>query len=111
MATPDVTKNAMADEWASRGAVFSLHTGDPGTSGVNEVTDGSYSRQTTTWGTAAGGTVAGSKLTFDVSASTTVTHVCRWSGATLVGVYDPTDATVTPSGKFETTPSYTYTGP
>lgn len=111
MATPTATRNAMADYWASLGTTFSLHDDDPGTTGANEITDSSYSRQSTTWGSASGGVVTGSKLVFDVGSATTVTHVCRWNGATLVGVYDPTDATVTPSGKFELTPSFTYTGP
>ena len=109
MATPEATRNAMANAWAALGTKFSLHDGDPGTTGANKLTTSGYSDQTTTFGSASGGTVTGSKLTFIVDASATVTHVCRWNGSTLVGVYDPADATVTPSGKFETTP--TYTGP
>lgn len=102
------TKNSLANHWASLGDTYSLHVGNPGAGGTaNEVTNGSYSRQATTWGAASGGVVTGSQLTFAVSSSTTVTHVCRWQGTTLRDVIDNPDATVTPSGEFKLNPSYT----
>ncbi|AUS31722.1 phage tail fiber protein [Rhodococcus qingshengii] len=102
------TKNLLADYWASLGTSYSLHTADPGAGGTaNEVTNGSYARQSTTWGAASGGVVTGSQLTFAVSSSTTVTHVCRWNGSTLRDIIDNPDATVTPSGEFKLNPSYT----
>lgn len=102
------TKNSLANHWASLGDTYSLHTGNPGAAGTaNEVTNGSYSRQATTWGAASGGVVTGSQLTFAVSSSTTVTHVCRWQGTTLRDVIDNPDATVTPSGEFKLNPNYT----
>ncbi len=102
------TKNSLANHWASLGDTYSLHTGNPGAGGTaNEVTNGSYARQATTWGAASGGVVTGSQLTFAVSSATTVTHVCRWQGTTLRDVIDNPDATVTPSGEFKLNPSYT----
>lgn len=35
---------------------LSLHTADPGTTGANEVSGGSYARQAITWNAASGGT-------------------------------------------------------
>lgn len=37
---------------------LSLHTADPGTTGTNEVTGGSYARQAITFGSASGGSKA-----------------------------------------------------
>ncbi len=37
---------------------LSLHTADPGTTGANEVTGGSYARQAITFGAASGGVMA-----------------------------------------------------
>ncbi|MGX6513238.1 phage tail fiber protein [Rhodococcus sp. SJ-2] len=102
------TKNSLADHWASLGTTYSLHTGNPGVDGLaNEVTDASYSRQNTVFGAASGGIVTGTQCTYAVSASTTVTHVCRWGGSTLLDIIDNPDATVTPSGEFKLNPSYT----
>lgn len=99
------TANAVADYWASLGASFSLHTGNPGAAGTaNEAAGGGYARQTTTWGAASGGTVTGSKITFDVVAGT-YTHLCRWNGSTLRDIIDNPDVTINPAGKVEVTPS------
>lgn len=106
--TVAATRDALANHWASLGTTYSLHTGNPGAAGTaNEVTDASYSRQSTTFGSASGGIVTGTQCTFAVSTSTTVTHVCRWDGSTLRDIIDNPDATVTPSGEFKLNPSYT----
>lgn len=60
----------------------SLHTGDPSTTGANEVTGGSpaYARQPITWAAASGETAANSgALTFNVPAGTTAAYVGLWS--------------------------------
>lgn len=64
------------------GASVSLHTADPGTTGASEVTGGTYARVTTTWGSATASSKAGSQVTFNVPASTTITHFGIWSAAT-----------------------------
>lgn len=56
MAFGTTLANTILDEWlgGTKGAVtVSLHTGDPGATGANECTGGSYARQTGTFGTAA----------------------------------------------------------
>lgn len=111
MSSTTAVKNSMADHWASLGNTISAHTGDPGGSGTaNEVAGGGYSRQPTTWGSAASGTVTGSQVTFTVSAGTNVTHLARWNGSTYLGTIDSPDASVSPSGEIKATPSYTYSG-
>lgn len=108
MSSTTAVKNSMADHWASLGASYSLHTGDPGVDGTaNEATGGGYTRQTTTWGAAVGGVVTGSQMVFTVNAGS-YTHMCRWSGTTLRTILDTPDATVSPAGEVKVTPSYTY---
>ncbi|WP_054812119.1 phage tail fiber protein [Nocardia arizonensis] len=112
MTATTAERNAHAEFWASRSNTFSAHTGDPGAAGTaNEVVGGGYSRQTTTWpGSATGGTITGSQLTFSVPAGTSVTHLGRWNGSTFVGSIDSPDASVSPAGEIKPTPSYTYNG-
>lgn len=111
MSSTTGVKNSMADHWASLGATYSLHTGDPMAGGAtgtaNEASGGGYTRQTTTWGGAVGGVVTGSQLVFNVVAGT-YTHMCRWNGTTLLTVLDTPDAVVSPAGEVKVTPSYTY---
>lgn len=70
--------NAVAQNGAAN--VYSLHTGDPGTTGANEVTGGSpaYARKTATgFPAAASGAATNSQVVFDVPAGT-YTHWARW---------------------------------
>lgn len=75
-----------------RGNVLSLHTGDPGATGANELTGGSpaYARVSTTWAAGAvDGNVVGSEVEFNIppavapATSVTPTHMACWSGTTL----------------------------
>lgn len=60
----------------------SLHTAEPNTSGSNEVTGGSYTRESISWGSASNGTALSSgQIVFDVPGSTTITHLGYWSAA------------------------------
>ncbi|WP_017599194.1 phage tail fiber protein [Nocardiopsis lucentensis] len=65
---------------------MSLHTSDPGATGANEATGGSYARKAITWGAASGGVATASPLVFDVE-SATITHVGLWAvdGTTWLG--------------------------
>lgn len=77
-------KNAAANGVASNVTYVSLHTADPGVSGSSEVTGGSpaYARLGVTWGTASSGVAAMTgTITFNVPASTTITHVGLWNQA------------------------------
>jgi len=105
------TKNQMANYWASLGKQYRLHTAHPGTAANangSEVTGGGYVRQSTTWGTAANGTVTGSQVIFNVG-DVTVTHASRWNdaGTTRLDVIDIDDIDITPSGEIRLTPNYT----
>ena len=85
------TLNAMVDAICNAAAfaggtiTVSLHTADPGATGLNEVAGGSYARQTATFGTAAsGGSIANTAaLNFAGMPTATVTHVGIWSTSTF----------------------------
>ena len=74
-------RNAAVNAVALNGAhnYFSLHTGDPGTTGANEVIGGSYARVLATYPSATNGTSTTAGATHNVPAGTTVTHFGRWS--------------------------------
>ena len=70
------------------GAAFlGINTGDPGTTGANEVVGGSYARQTITWGAPSGGSVANatSALNVPIPASTTVNFFSTWGAVSGTG--------------------------
>lgn len=75
---------AVAQPWVS------LHTGDPGETGANELTGGSYGRQSASFAAASGGSCdTDATLDFTGMPSATITHVGMWdassSGNFLVG--------------------------
>ena len=74
--------NALVSGLIAAGTRISLHTADPGTTGASEVTGGTYARVATTWGSPASGSAAGSEVSLNVPAGTTVTHWGLWSAAT-----------------------------
>lgn len=100
------TANAVAHAWANLGTQYSLHTGDPGSSGqANEASSDRYARQDTTWGSPSNGKVTGTQMTFAVEAGT-YTHMCRWDSAgNLLDIIDTVDAEISPSGEIKVTPS------
>lgn len=83
-------QNAMLTGGLGNVAVFaSLHTGDPSTTGANEVTGGSpaYARKAITWNTVGSGQRTNNgALAFDIPAATTVYWVGLWSALTT-GTY------------------------
>lgn len=78
--------NQMLTTEATRLAYLSIHTADPGTTGVNESTGPSYSRKALTgqWGTASGGSISAAQQTFtpNDASSTTYAYGGYWSAAT-----------------------------
>lgn len=65
-------------------AYLSLHTADPALTGSNEVTGGSYARQTIATASASGGSVANTGvIAFDDMPAVTVTHVGVWDALTV----------------------------
>lgn len=96
---------------ASAATYISAHTADPGSNGANEVTGGSYARQQTTWGSAAGSgpvTRAGSQVTIPIPTGVTVTHFAvqsAVSGGTYYGSVDVTDQVFASGGNLLVTPT------
>lgn len=91
MGFTDATLNAAINAVAALGDYISAHTGDPSTTGANEVAGGSYARQQTTWGSASSGDRVGSQVQIAIPASTTVTHWGIWSAVsagTFIGGFD-----------------------
>lgn len=52
---PSGSSNLAVAAVTNVGVYLSLHTADPGTTGANEVTGGSYARQSITWNAASAG--------------------------------------------------------
>jgi len=82
-------KNLMLTGFTGSATHVSLHTADPSTNGGSEVTGGSYTRESSAWGSPSNGTVTNSTaIVFDVPGSTTITHLGYWSassGGTFYG--------------------------
>lgn len=61
---------------------ISLHTGDPGATGANEATGGSYARQTAGYAAASGGACAlAGTVSFTSMPASTITHIGLWDSA------------------------------
>lgn len=82
----------------------SLHTGDPSTTGANEVTGGSYARVSATWNSPSGGSVTNSNsLSINLPASTTASYFGIWSASSsgtyyVGGALSPSVTTGTSAG-------------
>lgn len=92
MAMSTALKNAILDKYLRNTnfsittVYLSLHNGDPGATGANEITGGSYIRQAITFAAASGGVIATSAdLTFLDMPADTVTHVGIFDSATTGG--------------------------
>jgi len=74
--------DAALDELDASITHASIHTADPGSTGADEVTGGSYLRQPITWQASDDGvkSIVGT-LTFQIPAGTTITHFGTWSAA------------------------------
>lgn len=81
MPIEDPVFNAGVDAMTPFLVTVSLHTADPAGTGANEVTGGTYAKQSLTWGAAAAASAASTNTPqFEVPAGTTVTHVGFWDG-------------------------------
>ncbi len=96
------------------GTYISLHTASPSTTGANEVSGGSYARVQTTWSSSSGGSKAGSQVSINVPASTTIEYFGIWSasssGTYIGGGPLPNNETYTGAGTYLLTPTLTATG-
>jgi hypothetical protein len=79
----DDAKNTALDAQGDSAAWMSLHTGDPGNTGANEVSGGTYARVATTWSNAAGSSKVGTQVTINVPASTTVSYAGLWRNSSV----------------------------
>jgi hypothetical protein len=85
----DTARNAALDGVRAVATHVSLHTGNPSTTGANEVTGGTpaYAREPITWSAAAAGVTDNTgALDFDVPAGATVTFWGLWTAVTA-GVF------------------------
>ncbi len=108
----DAMKNRMLDimdndtPTGSRITHMSLHSGDPSTTGANEVTGGSYARQAVSFNAASGGSITTAAATSfaGLAAGTTVAWVGFWSASTagtfLASADIPVDDTFGNSGTY-----------
>lgn len=85
MSTTTLFKNLLLD--ASDINTVSLHSGDPGGAGTNnEVSGGSYARQSCTFSAAASGEKAlSAALDFTLAANQPVIYIGFWHGSTFRG--------------------------
>jgi len=81
--------NELLDAYLSNGsfavtaAWMSLHTADPGLTGADEVTGGSYGRQSTAFDAASSGATANSaQEEFTAMPACSITHVGLWDAET-----------------------------
>lgn len=112
MALNNNAKNAMLSGLAGVATYASLHDDDPGATGDNELSGGSYARKQVTWDSPANGEMAlVTQPEFDVPATSTVKYMGLWSAAssgTFYG-YGPVDEeSFANAGKYKVT-SFTVT--
>jgi hypothetical protein len=97
-------RNESLNGLISKAVYASLHTANPGDTGSNEVSGGSYTRKPLTWGTPSNGSVSiTNQPVFDVPGGTTVSYVGLWSaasGGTFYGWADITDETFGGNGTY-----------
>lgn len=111
MAGPTTSvKNAMLDNaFPSGSASLSLHSGDPGETGLNELSGGppAYARKTVTLTAASAGTKTYSTgvVTFDVAAGSTAAYVGVWISGTFKGGFKlPSSVFYTAQGTYQLQP-------
>lgn len=86
MAFQDTLFNTALDAMAERITTASLHTDDPGATGANELTGGTYARQAVSWNAASSAQVSiSSPLVFEVPAGNTIVWVGLWESTTWLG--------------------------
>lgn len=83
MANSVAFRNAAVNAVAQNGGAdyFSLHSGDPGSTGANEITGGSYGRVQAGFPGATTGAATNAGATINVPAGTTISHWGRWTQA------------------------------
>lgn len=74
--------NRMLDTAAGEAVEASLHSEEPDSSGSDEISGGSYERQSISWDSASSGSVSvDGEIVWPVASETTVSHVGLWDEA------------------------------
>lgn len=82
MALTNSLFNIALDAMAGNVDSISLHQSNPDPSGTDEITGGTYARQTPSWGTASAASVGiNANIVFDIPAGSTVAYVGMWDSA------------------------------
>ncbi len=91
----DPMRQHVTNAYTGQAVSGSLHTAAPGTTGASEVTGGSpaYARKALSWTAGTTGKSTAARVTFDVPASTTVTHFGVWNGDATPAFRDSADIT------------------
>ncbi len=92
----NTAKNLMLDALTAVVDFLSLHSGDPGAGGSNELAGGSpaYARKAVTWNAASSGSATGNSLpTFDVEGGDTVSYVGLFDAVTSGNFYGSANVT------------------
>lgn len=107
-------KNGALDSIGTAATWISMHTADPGSTGTSEVTGGSYARVQTTWSAASAASKAGSQVTINIPAGTTITHWGFWTASSGGTFYYGGSLTNSESfggaGTYQFTPTLTASG-
>jgi len=104
----EAAKNYMLDQLGANKYLYaSLHNGNPGATGANEISGGSYVRKAITWDAASGGVMnASNQPLFDVPAGASVQYVGFWdaeSAGNFQGSDDVTQESFTNAGTYNLT--------
>jgi hypothetical protein len=105
------TAESLAGSYAALATHASLHTADPGTTGTSEVTGGSpaYARIPLTWTAGGSDGIYTTSATFNLPASTAVTHVGLWSALTSGSFRDKTACAISSGSQRTVTVNITTT--
>ena len=110
----NTSKDVALDAIGAAATFISLHSADPGTTGANEISGGTYARVATTWSSAAASSKSGSQVTINVPAAATITYWGVWSTITAGVFYEggslPASETYGGAGTYLLTPTLTATG-
>ena len=110
----NAAKATMLDALAALAGFVGLHTGDPGTTGANEMTGTGYARAAVTWGATANGAKQGVGAKQTVPAGKTVVQLGMWTaatGGTFLGPLDCPDEAYTSAGDYTATLNLALTDP
>lgn len=119
MGFPEAELNAKAEVTTDAATWIGIVTDDPGDTGANEVTGGTYARKQTTWGSPSAGSVVGSQVEIDIPAGTTAAGwglftaetagSCKFSELFTDAEGDPAPEVFTNAGTIKVTPTVSDT--